>query len=181
MKKIKIDDICEIADQIIKYADDTDNDVVVVGYSETIGELFNYLIKETDSELVDAEFSSPEIDGYDEAYYIIYDKEEIWLGRAYSEDHGKYIKFCHDMAYVEEDFLDDFKETNSVDNVVVFGFTDVNDEDEDDNNVSICMDDDECGFCFCIGDDVNHTKFKFRGNKKLTPEKVSEIINEYVF
>ena len=188
MRTIKIDDVCEIGKEIIDYVNKTDYEVVVVGYSDTIGELLTYLIKESDSILVNAEFSSPDIDGYEEAYYLIYDDEEIWVGKAQNDGSKKYILFDSEKTYVEEDFVDEYKKTNYLDDdVTVFKF-DYEDEDDipwasddDEKPVSICMDDDECGFCFCIEDENNHTRFKYRGNKKLTPEKISEIINEYMF
>ena len=177
IKKKVVDDVIVIAKEISK----TEEYTVLVGYYETVVAVLNWLIKMTDAEFTSGELNQPEIDGYDEAYFLEYDGEEIWVGKAYDENFHKYLYFEVDNAYVEEDFYDQYAKSNSTHNVIVFGFDDVNDDKAEDDGVSICMDDDECGFCFCIDNDVAHTKFKYRGNKKLTQEMVSNIINEYVF
>lgn len=184
--KIIIDDVCDIANDVIEYFEDNSSgEVVVVGYYETIAEIFNTIIHETDARFCAGRLYPPEVNDYDEAYYLSYDGEEIWVGECEWKSHNKYISFEFDRAYVEEDFYDKFLSNNSEDGVVVFGLSDVNDMDDaadiHEDDVSLCMDDDGYGFCFCIGDDIHHTKFKYRGNTKLSRDAVSSIINSYIF
>lgn len=182
MKKMIIEDIGDIVDNIIKIGEQK-KQVVVLGYYETIAALFNILMKVTDSEFIAGQLAPYEVDGYDEAYYLEYNADEIWLGKAQWEGHDQYLKFEWDETFCEEDFAEKYIKSNGDENLTIFGFKDVHDDvpNKYGSNGNVCMDDDECGFCFCVEDGENHTKFKYRGSNKLTRDQVSKIINEYIF
>ena len=181
MRKIIIKDLDKIANEISERCRDNDVGIAVIGYYETIVELFNVLIKTTDSEFIAGELHPHDYDGYDDAYYIEYDNNEIWIGKVRYDGSNDYVKFSEGIVYVEEDFLKDFLKSNDVDNVVVFGFLDVHDEidKEYNSNTCLCMNDDDTGFTFCAENEFGHSKFKYKGNKKLTEDEAWEIVNKY--
>ena len=181
MRKIVIKDLSKIAEEISECCHDSHVGVVVVGYYETIVELFNILIKTTDSEFISGELHPCEYDGYEDAYYIEYDNNEIWTGKARYDCSDDYVMFDEDIAYVEEDFLKDYLKSNNIDNVVVFGFSDVHDEKDNEHNPNtcLCMNDDNTGFTFCTENEFGHSKFKYKGNKKLTEDEAWEIVDKY--
>lgn len=184
MKKKVIDDIQVIVETMIDYGKDS-KQTLLIGYYDTIITAFNMLIKSSDAEFVAGEIDPYEWVSYDDAYYLEYDGEEIYVGRTVWKGHDRYLIFDgYSVAFIEEDFYEDFCETNTTNNAIPFGFSDVNeqvDKQTEDDQTSLCMDEDECGFCFCIGTDDNHTKFRYRGNKKLTQSEVGKMINEYLF
>lgn len=186
MKKIIIDDVAQITSDVIKLMDDFEN-VLIVGYYETIVEAFNLLMKLTDNEFVSGELYPVDYDNYEDAYYLECNGGQLYFGKARWNGHDKYIMFDFDKAFVEEDFLDDFLTNNDIDDVVVFGFEDVRETEnveksdgKEDGDYTICMDDDEKGFCFCINNDFEHTKFKYRGDKKLNRDEVMKMVHEYI-
>ena len=181
MRKMIIDDISQITNEIIQLTTDFEKDALIVGYYETIVDAFNIIMKLTDNNFVFGELHPAEFDGYDDAYYLECTGGEISLGKVRWSDKDKYIMFEFDKAFVEEDFIDDFLTNNEPNGVVVFGFDDIDrDDNEDDNDFTICMDDDRNGFCFCIQDDCGHTKFKYRGSKELSDDDVMKIIRDYI-
>ena len=159
---------------------DKDYNIVLISDYEDIVEAFNILIKTTGAEFVAGELDSYDCSGYDNAYYLEFDNEEIWLGKAVWDDE-KYYCFESDIAFVKDDFYKDYLTNNDDEGVIVFGYDEGESEKDLDDHVKFCMDDDECGFCCCIDDDNNHMKFKYKGNKKLNKEEISKIIDDYVF
>lgn len=179
MRKILIEDIAQISDEIIDLNADDEKTIVIVGYYETIADIFNIFMKYTNYEFEFGELHPVEYDGYDDAWYAELSENKISLGRARWDDNDKYIMFDFDRAYVEEDFLNEFLESNNINNVTVFGFEDVHPRnDSEDSN--ICIDDDDLGFCFCLSGNNEHVKFKYRGTEKLNRDMISDIIHEYV-
>ena len=165
-----ISEVKDIADDMIQTKDPS----VLVGYYETVVDALNYLIKTTVAEFTSGELVDPDIDGYDDAYYLQYDGDEIWVGKAKYDDSDKCIMFDEKYAFVEEDFADWFTDVNKYCTVVEFGYDDVHDEDP----FCICMDDDKLGFTFCMEDEDGFTKFKYRGSSKLTEADIRKMLHE---
>ena len=177
-----IDDVYQIAEQMIDVAD-SQNDVVAVGYYDTIQELFNILIKaDDDYAFIGGQLEPEEWDNYDEAWYIrLSNNSDIYTGKMWNEYHDRYFDLCADWAYIEEDFADQYFESNNTTVTVIFGFDDVHDTDEDeedDSNTCLCMDKDQMGFTFCATNEYGHHKLKYRGNKQLTEEQAWDIVAE---
>lgn len=188
MEKVVIDDIDLIVNLVIKRLDNKPYELPsIVGYYETIQEALNLLIKRTDFELVGADFWEPEYDGYDEAYSLFVYDNEITIKKAYSEKLGRYLASETDYAFVEEDFADKYIEANPLTDGVIFGFDDVNDVSEDDENdfsdipVCICIDDDHKGFCACrFNDEIgDYEKYSFGTDRVLSRQEIYDRIDEF--
>lgn len=177
---IKIDNIESIVKNFPALCQD-DKDVVIIGTYDTVVDAFNYLIKNTDSKFVCGELQPPEMDEYDDGWYIIFDKDEIWMGKTKTSDRCDCVTFDCDYAYVEDGFEKAYLPNNTEDGMVVFTYDEIEEDDhEDDDNHCVCMDDDRMGFCLCINENDFHHKFKYRGNRKLTDDDVINICNEYL-
>ncbi len=185
MKKIVVDDIYEIIGDIIDlYDNDSDKKIVVVGYYEIIQEAMNTIIKMVDDvRFVGGQLDEYDYDGYDDAWYLELQDGGIYTGKIYNDLHDCYLMMETDYAFVEEDFIDQYLETNSSHGVTEFGFDDVHDSDDTaaDSNACVCKTDDGYGFTFCDHSDGNHYKFTYRGTKKLTDDMIHDLLCEYVF
>ena len=180
--KLRIDSVHELTDRIIDYCcDNPDTNVVLVGCYDTVIDAFNILIKETDAEFVAGELNMPEWDGYEGAWYVDYSQDEIWVGKALNERNDKYLLFEADFSFVEEDFESEYKATNGEDNLVVFGYNDVEDGyDHEHHGTCLCLDEDKLGFTFCFQGDGDYRKFRFRGNHKLTEDEAWKMVRDYM-
>ena len=181
-KKLIIDDVYQIAEQMIDVAA-PNKCVVAVGYYDTIQELFNILLKsDNEYEFIAGQLEPEEWDGYDEAWYVeIIDGNEVYVGKMQYDGKDDYIMLEADYGFVEEDFLDQYLENNDSNGVTVFGFDDVHDtgdEEDDDSNTCLCMDKDQMGFTFCSTSEYGHHKLRYRGNKQLTEEQAWDIVAE---
>lgn len=176
---IKIDNIESIVENFIPLCGD-DRDAVVIGTYETVVDAFNYLMKNTDSQFVCGELELPEMDGYDDGWYVIFDKNEIWTGKIKTSDRCDCVTFDCDYAYVEDGFEKAYLSKNTEDGMIVFTYDDVDEcNHNDDYHGCVCMDDDKMGFSLCINEDGFSHKFKYRGNNKLTEDDVIDICNKY--
>lgn len=177
MKKVIIDDIYTIAEQMIDVA--APNKVVVaVGYYDTIQELFNILIKsDNDYEFVGGRLEPEEWENYEEAWYVeIMDDIEMYVGKMQYDGRDDYIVLEADYGFVEEDFLDQYLENNDTTGLTVFGFDDVHEDDVEEQEKCLCMDNDSMGFTFCVADEYGYHKLRYRGNQKLTKDDAWEIV-----
>ena len=178
MRKIVIDDIAQVSAEMIAYNSIEGHGCVAIGCYEVIVEILNTIIKNTSATFVNGELKKPDVDGYEDAYYIEYYEDELWLGKIYSELHKAYILIEADKVWVEEEFLDDYLNVNDAENVTVFSFDAA---DEDASKVPcLCLDDDELGFTCCYSDEDGHGKFKYRGSEKITKEKAWDIVHDYL-
>ena len=174
MKKIVVENCAQIAMDIAECKDSVS--VAVVGSYETIVEIFNILMKSTDAEFVAGEIHPSYWDNYEDAYYLKYSNDELWLGKAVWENHDSYVLFDDDNVYVEEDYLDKYIESNNNDNLIVFCY---GEEKNTDDNYCMCLSEDGKGFTFCVEDEFGHGKFKYQGTKELTEKDAWEIIEKY--
>ena len=175
MEKITIKDYTQIVEDIIGYDDGCS--ISVVGTYETIIKIFNDLIKSTDADFVAGEIYSPDWDNYDDAYFLEYTDEKIWLGKAIWEGHDCYIQFDSNTVYVEEEFLDKyFVRDNDNNKLIVFKYAE---EEFADDNYCMCLSEDGKGFTLCVEDEFGHSKFKYQGTKELTEKDAWEIIEKY--
>lgn len=180
MKKIVIDDIYTIAEQMVDISA-PNKCVSAVGYYDTIQELFNILLKlDDDYEFIGGRLEPEEWNGYDEAWYIeIMDGNDIYIGQMQYDGEDDYILLESDYCFVEEDFLDQYLENNDVYGLTVFGFDDVHNEIQDDELPDcLCMDEDKLGFTFCSTNQYGHQRLRYRSNKKLTESEAWDIIAE---
>jgi hypothetical protein len=169
-KTIRVENPVEIAHKMIDHS--ATKIIGVVGYYETIVDILNWLIKNTDAEFVEGELHAYEYDHYEDAFVLEYYENEIYINK-FANEHNHLTLSC-DNTYVEEDFVDEYAETNIMDeDVIIFGYSDV--DNSNDGNY-FCMDDDLCGFCCCI----DNTKFKYRGSVKLTTDMINKILNDFL-
>lgn len=171
-KPMRVDDPVAIAKLIKDYPPEFLK--VAVGYYDTIVDILNWLIKNTEAEFAEGELHSYDYDHYDDAFVLQYCDGDIYVDKfAIGE---RYLTLSYDVVYVEEDFIDAFAETNVMGNdVIVFNFdTETEELNKEDNY--FCMDDDLCGFCCCI----DNTKFKYRGSVKLTTDMINKILNDFL-
>ena len=170
MEKIRIENIEELEDRIENVS--IDKDVCVVGCYDTIVNLLNSLIKNTNFKLINCILEDPDC-GYKDAYYLETYGNNIWVDCGCNEDG--YLHTEYDIAFVEEDFTDDFLELNDSDNVIEFGF---GEEDQDHDGETVCMDNDRCGFCYCVNNEHGYMKFRYKGTKKLSDKDIEKIIDD---
>lgn len=177
-KKILFEDYEHLTEEIISSINNGHESVALVGYYGTVCDVMNMLIKDTKLELISADLHDYDYDEYEDAYYLEVDAEnnQIWIGKMKWENDRNYITLYDEVVFVEEDFSEEYFKNNSKDGVFVIGFTDVVDNED---KSCLCFDDDNCGFSFCINTDMGRSKFKYRGNTKLTPEDAWEIVSEY--
>lgn len=165
---------------IIEHHCENDENVFIVGSYDYISGMMNTLIKNIDKmEFVFGELSPAEIDGYDEAWYLEVSDYEIYTGKMYNDLHKKYVMTDADFAFVENDYLTKYLESNPGDNVTVLTY---DDENLDVDNPCICVTDDRKGFTCCVdfcdpecGE--THTKIVYRGDKVLSDKDIMEIID----
>ena len=181
MKKIIIEDIYTIVEQIVDLAA-PNKSVVAVGYYDTIQELFNTLLKvDDDYEFVAGQLEPEEWGGYDEAWYVkVDDANEVYVGKMQYDGQDDYIMLEADYSFVEEDFLDQYLEHNDTSGLTVFGFDDVHNEEPSDDKLPdcLCMDKDGMGFTSCATNEYGHHRLRYRGNKKLTESDAWDIVAE---
>ena len=178
MKAMRIKDVHDITCDIERFGTN-DTSVIIIGYYDTIIEVFNTLIKETDSKLVEGELASPEWDGYDEAYYIWYSESNMYVSKAYNEECDSYYLIDCDIAFVEEDFLEDYLEDNSPTNVITFGWDDVIYDNEDKLD-AFRFSADQKSFSFTYLDsNEDKVTFVYSGEKRLTEQEAWEIFYSY--
>lgn len=185
VKHFVIDDEFEITERMLElHALNPERSVLAVGYYETIISIANDLLKCSDDLfMIEAEIMPPEFDGYEEGFYCEVSDDEIWVGRTHWEGQDKMKIFEADITFCEEDFVDDYVVRNGVDGLVVFGFDDVCEDDEDeecddDADVNICWDENHCGFCCCFDDEYGHHTFEYRTNRRLSDDDAWDIITE---
>ena len=177
MKKKIVDDVYEIVDDVLELYINGKQKIAVVGYYETILEIMNTLIKITD----DVNFESgvlenPQYTEYEDAFYLILEEDGITTGEMWNKYHERYLMLEANYTFVEEDFAEDFFDTNEDKNVVVFGFGDVHDEVGDHHEPCVCLTNDRKGFTCCIDNGFSYTKFKYSGSKILSDDDVWDII-----
>lgn len=170
----------DIAEKLMDFVEDSIcHTGIIIGYYDTIVDAFNYIIKNSDANFAEGELNSPEWDGYDDAWYLDYSEDEIYLGKAYNNESDRYFMFEGDLVYVEEDFVDGYLKTNDKENVIVFGFDDIEEDDNtpsDKTGTCLCLTDDKMGFSFCADNEYGHQKLVYRGNKKLTEDEAWSIV-----
>ena len=176
MEKIRVNDTEDLIMEHIML--DESDQLLVVGYYETIISAINFLIKEYDVNFTGGEIIDPDYDGYEDSYYLEFYDDEFSVGKTYNEKLDEYLMFDIDTVFVEEDFVDDFLRTNKPDHLVVFGFNDIAGDDYDfmNDDGCVCIDEDKKGFSLCIHDDYGHTKFRYRGCKELSHDDIQEIL-----
>lgn len=177
MRKIVIDDIAQISAEMIAFNSIEGHHSVVVGSYEVIVEILNTIIKNTNAVFVNGELNMPDSDGYENAYYLEYAEDELWVDKMYNEMHKRYLTIEADRVWVEDEFSNDYLDANDAKNVIIFEF---DSELEDPSKVPcLCLDDDALGFTCCYNSELGHGKFKYRGSEKLTEEKAWDIVYNY--
>ena len=176
---IKIDNIESIVENFVPLCGD-DRDAVVIGTYETVVDAFNYLMKNTDSQFVCGELELPEMDGYDDGWYVIFDKNEIWTGKIKTSDHYDCVAFDCDYAYVEYGFEEAYLSNNTDDGMVVFTYSTNTNGNVNDHPCVIYMNDDNTGFTFCFKNDLVDKKFQYVGNIPLEFRDIVNIVEQYM-
>lgn len=187
-KAIMVGNSYDIAELMIDdHNNNIDNLIVAIGCYETVADILNYLIKHTDSNFVSGELNEPEWDGYDEAYYIEYSSDEIYVGKAAvikkdttGKETATYIGYGADKVFVHTDYLNGYLKNNSEDGVVSFMFFEDTDEEYSDNPC-IFTDKDNKGFTYCDYSDDGYYQYTYRGVNKLSEEDIKKILDKFVF
>lgn len=180
MKKLKIEDNVDLFVEVKKTYEQTHN-VILIGYYSEIIEVANALIKETNAEISNANIYSPDYDEYDDAYYLEVIDDEIWIDEAQSDGVMSYFGDSEGEVFVGVDFIDEYLKINPDKNLTAYSCDDfvLLTEDESKGEPCLCMDDDGMGFTFCIHDKDSEYKFKYKSDKKLTPDDAWVIVSRH--
>jgi len=118
-------------------------------------------------------------------YIISIDERTIWVQPAFT-DPEKYVGdkmfvYCEaDYYFIDSDYaydyIEDYPHVEGDVFPMIIGEPEFYEEDEHVPH-SLCVDDDNRGFCFCYDDEYGHHQFTYRGSKALTRETIVNIIN----
>ena len=113
----------ELAYDLVECAEcrSDDGGSAVVGSYDTVIDLANIILKNTDYVLDFCEIGPPELDGYDDAFIMSLYDDSIAIEKAYNDVSERY--FCMDSGktFVEQYYLDEYLESNDPDdNIVIF-------------------------------------------------------------
>lgn len=130
MGSVLYGDVWDLAYDVAECADCRSEDMgcAVVGGYETIIDMANIILKETDYDLVFCEIGPPDLDGYDDAFIMSLVDNEMMIEKAYNPNFQKYFRIEAGKIFVEYEYLEEFLESNDGDDIVIFA---VEEKDED--------------------------------------------------